>query len=122
MSLSPNTLAAYKSKRNRLRLAIEKGFYEGEELELACKQLAKLNEKIGDGGGEGYRGPGRPRTEVAIPSTNELLPGRMEPNWSPEAIKERAEKKLQEGDDVLKKMREVLDELKEVTKDEEKVG
>lgn len=70
--LSDNTKANYRSKRNRIQGGINTGFYTPEELPLALKTVARLNELLGETN-DTIRGPGRPRAgkTLRIPTSGE---------------------------------------------------
>jgi hypothetical protein len=112
--LAPNTVSNYRSRLRLLKRALEAGYLEGEDVEIARREIATLERKLAP-----YpppKRPGRKRVYVRIPVAvvEELRAGGQLKDtaayWTQEAIGERAKRFLPPTEEETKEMNRKAEE------------
>lgn len=98
-TLAPNTIIQYRSRLRILKAALDEGLFTDKgELELAARQVADLEAKLGDDV-KPKRSPGRPRkyVRVTLEEIDRIRQGKEGPDhWSKEAREARARSIVEE--------------------------
>lgn len=123
--LARNTIIQYRSRLRTLKAALEAGILEGEDLQLAAKQVAELEAKLGSNVVPERR-QGRPKKWIKLTAADveRLKEGKpLTTDWSQEAIDKRAREVVERyktKEQTEEKSSNDLNQIIEMTGDEGK--